>query len=81
MEQVKIILISVCVFLPIICYFTAPVHLLYFTVAPSYNTAVLLFYAPIAYSRYDRFCFTILFTYCVFLVVINCGLHPLLYIL
>jgi hypothetical protein len=27
-------------------------------------------------SRYDRFCFTMLFTYCVFLVVINCGLHP-----
>jgi hypothetical protein len=33
------------------------------------------------YSRYDPFCFTMLFTYCVFLVVINCGLHPLLYIL
>jgi hypothetical protein len=60
---------------------TVPVHLLYFTVAPGFSTMVLLFYLPIVYSRYDRFCFTMLFTYCVFLVVINCGLHPLLYIL
>jgi hypothetical protein len=75
-----VILISVC-FLPIICCFTVPVHLLYFTVAPGFNTMVLLFYSAIVYSRYDRFCFTMLFTYCVFLVVINCSLHPLLYIL
>jgi hypothetical protein len=68
-------------FLPIICCFTVPVHLLYFTVAPGFSTMVLLFYSPIVYSRYDRFCCTMLFTYCVFLVVINCGLHPLLYIL
>jgi hypothetical protein len=65
----------------IICCFTAPVHLLYFIVAPGSNTKVLLFYSPTVYSRYDRFCFAMLFTYCVFLVVINCGLHPLLYIL
>jgi hypothetical protein len=63
------------------CCFTVPVHLLYFTVAPGFNTMVSLFYSPIIYSLYDRFCFTMLFTYCVTLVVINCGLHPLLYIL
>jgi hypothetical protein len=52
-----------------------------FIVAPGFSTKILLFYSPIVYSRYDRFCFTMLFTYCIFLVVINCGLHPLLYIL
>jgi hypothetical protein len=57
-----------------------PVHLLYFTVAPGFNTIILQFYSPTVYSRYDQFCFIMLFTYCVFLVVINCGLHPLLYI-
>jgi hypothetical protein len=69
------ILIRVC-FSPNSCCFTVPVHPLYFTVASGFSTMVLLFYSPIVYYRYDRFCFTMLFTYCVSLVVINCGLHP-----
>jgi hypothetical protein len=39
------------------------------------------FIHPLYILDINRFCFTMLFTYCVFLVVINCGLHPLLYIL
>jgi hypothetical protein len=62
---ILVIIIIVC-FLPIICCFTVPVHLLYFTVSPGFNTMVSRFYSPIVYSRYDRFCFTMLFTYCVF---------------
>jgi hypothetical protein len=62
---ILVMLIRVC-FLPIICCFTVPVYLLYFTVARGFSTMVLQFYSPIVYSWYDRFCFTMLFTYCVF---------------
>jgi hypothetical protein len=54
-RHLRAILISVC-FLPIICCFTVPIYLLYFTVAPGFNIMFLLFYSPIVYSRYDRFC-------------------------